>query len=234
MTKIKDKIIAYIGVTSLLFLIIYGTIYTDIMRADFFLECCSQQYKYLSEKGLTKQEISKVLNEMFNYLKGSVDKLQVVVEIKGEEVSFFNDRELEHLADIRQKIVILNRCFGIMIITLSAIIFWFCRKRCIDVLFYALLKLEFIFFALLGILLLALWIRPADVIIIFHKLFFQNNLWILNPASDRLIWLFPTIFFKKAVSRLGYILGIVLSLFTIIAFGVLIYKTYLKKRTAPK
>ena len=56
----------------------------------------------------------------------------------------------------------------------------------------------------------------------FHRLFFSNDLWLLNPATDRMIQMFPEPFFFAMVSRIVLAFAIVF----LTLFGLSLY--YLK------
>src|SRR5699024_3895128 len=54
-------------------------------------------------------------------------------------------------------------------------------------------------FSVLGILILYALIDFNGFWIHFHKLLFSNDLWLLNPATDRMINMFPESFFNQMV-----------------------------------
>ena len=51
----------------------------------------------------------------------------------------------------------------------------------------------------------------------FHRFFFTNDTWILNPATDRLIWLFPARIFQDGAVVLGIWMAIVHLVVTVVA-----------------
>ena len=55
--------------------------------------------------------------------------------------------------------------------------------------------------------------------IVFHHIFFNNDLWILNPATDLLINIVPEPFFADTAFRIGVTFGLsVLVLFAVCLF----------------
>ena len=63
-----------------------------------------------------------------------------------------------------------------------------------------------------------------SLFILFHKVAFTNDLWLLNPQTDLLIRLMPIEFFVSYAAIIGglWLLGMV---------GLLVFATYCIKRT---
>jgi len=61
----------------------------------------------------------------------------------------------------------------------------------------------------------------------FHELFFSNDLWILNPATDKLIVLYPEQFFVDFVTAV-YVRSLLISLFLFLCITIIhmIYKRH--------
>ena len=57
----------------------------------------------------------------------------------------------------------------------------------------------------------------------FHEIFFDNDLWMLNPETDKLIRLVPIGFFIDSALYIAIIFAILLMI--TIAFSYLIFKT---------
>lgn len=61
--------------------------------------------------------------------------------------------------------------------------------------------------------------------VIFHKIFFDNDLWILDPATDLLINIVPEPFFMDTAARIGVTFGLmVLFLFAVCLAFILFTK----------
>ena len=54
--------------------------------------------------------------------------------------------------------------------------------------------------------------------IVFHHIFFDNDLWILNPATDLLINIVPEPFFMDTALRIGITFGLMVVAFLVISF----------------
>lgn len=168
-----------------------------------------------------------VTDEMMKYLRGERKNLKVYITLDGERQEFFSAREKQHLADcrvlfmtgFRVRNLSLAICIGILIL-----LGWrgrkeFGRKTITDF----LQKVSRINWILLGVLLLATLIVSRNFdqyFVLFHHMFFDNDLWILDPKVDNLINLLPEGFFLDTAGRIMLIfIGSVLGMsgvFTII------------------
>ena len=63
--------------------------------------------------------------------------------------------------------------------------------------------------------------------VVFHQIFFDNDLWILNPATDLLINIVPEPFFMDTAIRIGLLFAAMTVLF--LAANLLLWKQNRKK-----
>ena len=126
--------------------------------------------------------------------------------------SFFNEKELRHLDDVKKLIQLAVFLLYISVIAVF-ILFFILRKR-----------LKYLFLGtgmlLLAMVLILYLVRFEWLFILFHKISFTNDLWILNPETDRLIQLFPIGFFSTFVETV--LRNLVISGFFLIGFGSLL------------
>ncbi|MBC7195535.1 MAG: TIGR01906 family membrane protein [Caldisericia bacterium] len=153
---------------------------------------------YLSEFQKIKPEIELKIDPKYvryaaqvipEYLMCKRDSL----EIPGFK-NFFNEKEIMHMEDVKK----LFKYAIYAIIFFSIIIFILIKKR----------DLPYIFlFSLIPILILIILIYFSSFDLsftYFHKIFFKNDLWLLDPTTDRLIVLLPIEFFIRAFTRIIY------------------------------
>lgn len=156
-----------------------------------FLERESEAYGVAQKLGMSEADLHDVTEQMMRYV------------IRGEEIpeeqEFFNERELEHLADIRQMMVVWHFSLGFGVILL-AVMSAVCIRRgdirriCKSYLYSWLwLAAAGVGFAVIAMTRLNAFVNGL------HRFFFRNNRWILNPATDRLIWLFPAGLFRDGL-----------------------------------
>lgn len=138
------------------------------------------------------------------YLRGDSDTFQLVFDMDGTDYLAFRSHEQQHMADCRA-LFVLARQVSLGALGLSALLtllLWRLRHRpgrARKGFVAALLTL----LALVGAA--ALWaVMDFDsAFVLFHRLSFTNELWLLNPRTDLLIRLMPTAFFMHYAALLG-------------------------------
>ncbi|MBI2671432.1 TIGR01906 family membrane protein [Candidatus Woesearchaeota archaeon] len=113
-----------------------------------------------------------------------------------EDLKFFNEKERMHLIDVKN---LINKTVLVFYFLLIAflITLYFSYKD-----FFKISAVSFLFILLLfGILYLFSF---SNIFYKFHLIFFDNNLWLLNPETDKLIVLFPESFFFNMLKRIFY------------------------------
>ncbi len=128
---------------------------------------------------------------------------------------FFNQKEKLHLIDVKN---LINKTIILFYISLVFLIVLLLinKKELQKSFFYS-----GIFLILITTILSLFQFSP--IFIKFHQIFFNNDLWLLNPETDNLINLFPEQFFIDFVKKIfinSSIVGLVL-----IIFGFLINTT---------
>ncbi len=163
------------------------------------------RYQVADDVHMEMDDLLYVTDEMMAYLRGRRDDLNIDTVVDGTPREFFNAREKAHMADVR------NLFLGGLAL----------RRLCLflaaaSVALLALLKLPLkhllarmlcagtVLF--LGVTALLAGIISTDFtkyFIIFHKIFFTNDLWQLDPRTDLLINIVPEPFFMDTAARIG-------------------------------
>ena len=163
------------------------------------------RYQVADDVHMEMDDLLYVTDEMMAYLRGSRDDLNIDTVVDGMPREFFNAREKAHMADVR------NLFLGGLAL----------RRLCLflaaaSVALLALLKIPLkhllprmlcagtVLF--LGVTALLAGIISTDFtkyFIIFHKIFFTNDLWQLDPRTDLLINIVPEPFFMDTAARIG-------------------------------
>lgn len=171
------------------------TAYLCFFRADFINREC-EKHQVLSQLGISRDELHQVTEEMISYVKGYGNSLDVTVTVNGNTVQFFNERDRQHLADIAGMVKQGKIAFALGILCVAgALSLLICKRK------WRLLCMVYLFSLcmILGAFLLAgawILIDLQGFINAFHRAFFHNDRWILNPAKDKLILLFPQALFR--------------------------------------
>jgi len=159
------------------------------------------KYKVNEVTGIENDELIKAASELIHYFNSEENSAQIQVMKDGQEINLFSEREIIHLGDVKSLIQLfylaqwITLAYAVSYIIAGLII----RKRA-----FLRKMMQGIFFG--GIFTLALlafvgiWalIDFEGLFLTFHLTSFQNELWMLNPAKDYLIMMFPEGFFFDA------------------------------------
>ncbi len=140
----------------------------------------------------------------------------VEVTMFGVKQPVFNERELLHMKDVaalfRLKNQIQTACHFLFLLSFLVGSFWSRSKKRRESPAEAFSGLIAIGLLALPVLLLLIWGRFdfEQVFVQFHHVFFTNDLWLLNPATDAMIRMYPQGFFQRIVEDIGLRAGYVL------------------------
>ncbi|MCC7365056.1 MAG: TIGR01906 family membrane protein [Dehalococcoidia bacterium] len=156
--------------------------------------------------GVSLAELDRAAREIIAYFENDAETLRILVTRDGQEISLFNSRETEHMKDVKW---LMQAVFGVQEVALAYVlayvtgVFLWARERSLRSLAkLALLGVAagFAVVAAVGALAVtgfdALWTR-------FHEIAFRNDLWELDPDTDRLIQMFPEEFWQESTYIIG-------------------------------
>lgn len=158
--------------------------------------------------GMSDEDLMNSTNALLDYLQKKRDEIVVTAEVDGGEREVFNERETEHMADVRSLYQnaltarnVMAVCGFILLIAACAL----SRKDFSHVMRrgyqYGLMLMMTLaamaaFYAFLDFT--AFWTN-------FHELFFNNDLWLLDPNTSIMINMFPENFFSDLVVRILFV-----------------------------
>jgi integral membrane protein (TIGR01906 family) len=206
--KVVRNIIFWLFACCLPVLLLTSTIGWEASQIRLY-EYGFNKYEISMATGLDNQQLRIVARRLIDYFNLKTDTVQVEVEKDGQKFELFNTRELIHLGDVRNLIQrdywVQRGTFLLMVICALALFFGFRSgwRAPVRGLFWG----GAITLGLMAVL--AVWAIFGfnQFFILFHLASFSNDYWMLNPATDYLIRLFPEGFFYDA-AMLGY--GIVI------------------------
>lgn len=169
-----------------------------------------EQFGIAEYIGISQTDLDNVTNVFVDYTKDERDDLDVTVTVDGEETQMFNARETSHMVDVKNLylsgVQIAYFLGGVAIVAFTALFITHQKKSIYRV--HTKVSLAFL------VVCVALGIYFAIDFNGFwtavHQILFTNNLWLLNPITDRMILMFPLEFFTTLS---GIILGVFLALF---------------------
>lgn len=222
--KVLHRMTGFIaGIAMIVFLLI--TSFEIAAYSDYaWYEKAYEKYQVLDELEMDMPHVMEVTEEMMAYLRGNRENLVVQTIVNGKEREFFNDREKAHMVDVQNLFIgglWLRR--GAVILLVAAIVFLLKMKAN----WKKLLPKSFLigtgsFIAITagaGLLFLSDFNKYFTL---FHEIFFDNDLWLLDPDTDLLIRMLPEGFFLDMVVRIGMIFLVLMSILLIISIAMLI------------
>lgn len=199
---------------------------TDVQLMAFDMNYYNNQYeKYQIPQsiGISKPDLMIATDNLLDYIDGKRENLNFQMTIKGVQQEFFSERDKLHMIDVKNLFVqgklIRNIAFGYCLI--FAVLFFYIarhkRKKFSKLMIYTFAA-GLIPILLLGIL---MNIDFYKYFTIFHEIFFNNDLWQLEPAKDRLINMFPEAFFSDIAFKIVfYYIGELVLLLVLGIFGL--------------
>lgn len=206
---------------TLLIIVLLSSFEIAVYSGSSFFEKEYTKYGVTEDVYMKMDDLLDVTDEMMKYLKGDRDDLSgIKTVIDGKPGYFFTDStEIVHMADVRELFLagFLLRKICIVLLILSMIILIISKVNWKYVLVHSV-KIGVIIFAILTLLLSFIMSRNFDrAFVVFHKIFFNNDLWILDPDKSRLINILPEGFFVDTAIRIGVIAGILILAILVVA-----------------
>ncbi|MBE6886829.1 MAG: TIGR01906 family membrane protein [Ruminococcaceae bacterium] len=162
----------------------------------------SRQYDKLDTAeyiGIAKDDLMAVTDGLLSYMAGGRENLDMQYEVKGVQREIFDQREKLHMIDVKNLylgVIYIASALGAAVAAMTA----FVLKKDGAKAAMATLNRKYKYVAVglvlvvaaLGIMIITnfqkFWIG-------FHKVFFTNDLWLLDPAVSIMINMFPLEFF---------------------------------------
>ena len=168
-----------------------------------------EKYNISEATGLDKAELEKVAGGLIGYFNSGDDYISLTVVKDGEPLELFNQREVVHLKDVKALVQLNHRLLlgtAVYVGVYAGIALFWHRKRHRRQLAWATvigssITLGMIIALGAGSMLLDF----NDLFTRFHLVAFTNELWMLDPATDYLIMLFPEGFWYDSAVLLGQI-----------------------------
>ncbi len=182
------------------------------------------KYNVLSDLEMEMDDVLDVTKEMMKYLRGQRDDLVVETVVNGNTREFFNEREKAHMIDVQNLFIgaLWIRRGEILLFVLSVLTLWKTKgewKSILSKAFIVSLGSFVVITISAGMLFMSDFTKYFTI---FHEIFFDNDLWLLDPTTDLLIRMLPEGFFVDMVIRIGMIFLVLMVLFLVISITTLI------------
>ena len=174
------------------------------------------KYRIPAQIQVPKDDLMLVTGKLLAYMKGQSPDLVIEANIAGEYHEFFNSREKDHMVDVRNLILggMTIRNYALAVIVASIIITYIFRIKFIRILIKSIKHVFVGFLIIITLLITFVVLNFEKAFTIFHELFFNNDLWILNPDTDLLVNIVPLGFFMD-ISAVLSVIFVILCLATI-------------------
>lgn len=202
----------------------------DVMSFDlnFFKDFYSKNDS-AEEIGVSYSDLILSTEVLLDYTRGRNDSLDVMVTVDDRKEMMFNKREVDHMVDVKDlylgAMFIRNLAAGFFVLIVLMDILR--KKFSFEQHWQSVKSAGTIMFALIAFIVMAAVIDFNTFWTNFHLIFFRNDLWLLNPNTDRLILMVPLDFFISLVTRI--IIASIVGLSTVIGF---VYIFVRKERNA--
>ncbi|MBN1862979.1 MAG: TIGR01906 family membrane protein [Dehalococcoidales bacterium] len=193
-------------------LILSATIYCEFNSLRLYQDGF-EKYHISQTTGLDETELNKAASGLISYFNSDEEYISLTVLKDGEPFELFNQREIAHLKDVKALVqldfrLMLGTAIYVGVFT-GLCLFWrkrrYRRELVRDTFIGSIITLGMI----VGLGIASVAADFDQLFLQFHFLAFTNELWMLDPARDYLIMLFPEGFwFDTAMLMGGIIAGV--------------------------
>jgi integral membrane protein (TIGR01906 family) len=164
------------------------------VNSQWLYEYGFNRYNVSQTTGLSDAELEKVASGLISYFNSGEEAIELTVVKDGEPFTLFNQREVAHLKDVKGLIwldywVLLGT--GIYALAYAGTSLFWRRGKYWRQLAWGVVGGGGITLGLMLFLGLAAILDFDGFFLQFHLISFANDLWLLDPARDYLIMLFP-------------------------------------------
>ena len=188
---------ALVNSVSLILLILYFSIALPTFTMPFYNFAYNKNGTH-ELIGISNFDLERVTRLLMDYMRGSTDSLDIIVQIHGVSRPFFSDIEIAHMIDVAYlfQIGFIIRNIALLLFLATFLCnFLYERGPAFKVYAKTYLISQAVLLVLGGALTAVILSNFERSFIIFHEIFFFNDLWILDPSVDLLINIVPQQFF---------------------------------------
>ncbi|MEW9121576.1 MAG: TIGR01906 family membrane protein [Thermotaleaceae bacterium] len=203
MTKSKHRII-YMVLGILLSTIILLTSIQWIAFNIGHYKRSFEKYNISAETGMDKENLEYVMRDLLAYLRDEREVLDTRAVVKGKEREVFGERERLHMIDVKELFIKGEMIRNISLLLLGALMVFLIftdnlwKRNLSKILLYTSIGN----LLLLGLFLVLIYFDFNRYFTYFHLIFFDNDLWILDPETEILIQMVPEGFFYDTARKI--------------------------------
>jgi len=178
---------------------------------------------------MAEADVMAVTEHMIGYLKNRHDALNTETVVNGEKRLFFSEREISHMEDVRRLLVTADgvKNAAVMLFAVAFVILTLTKMKAVFLLLKCVRNACAAAFGLSAALAVTVALGFDRAFTAFHGVFFDNDLWILDPREDLLINILPQQFFTDISVYIALLFAAVLSVvFTASNVALHLHKRY--------
>ena len=188
-----------------------------------------EKYEVLDELYMEMDDVMHVTEEMMAYLRGDREELSVETSVEGRNQDFLNEQDRFHMKEVQdifcRALVIRWVALGIFVVSMGALLLWKADwKKMVSKWYMGLVGCLTV---LCGVLAYFITKNFNQCFVIFHEIFFDNDLWMFNPEEDYMIRMLPEGLFADFTVRIAVFAGIALAVFFLL--GWILYRNAKRK-----
>lgn len=192
----KNKIVSIIVVLCFVIVSFFASLKVICFNKTF--------YKYEYDKNnvaanirISDDDLMKATDVLLGYIIDKNDSLDIDVVVDNENVKMFNQREIDHMVDVKSLYLnVRNVAIVSSIIFVIGLLYIISKKENgFSKLYYYARYIYTLFAGVIGCLLIYACSNFNSFWNNFHHIFFNNDLWLLDPRTDRMILMVPSTFF---------------------------------------
>lgn len=204
-TRLKRILPITIGLALILFIIISAIDSHSFNRS--FYKRVYGELGTAETIGISQDDLDHATEVLLDYLQDKRGDIDVTVTLQtGEREPMFNQREIDHMVDVKDlyqgAMLVRWISLGVVVLGLLLMLRLYGLRLTLRHLANGYkFSLGIFLFVVLAIGLL-FWVDFERFWTIFHQIFFSNDLWILDPATDRMILMVPSYFFSTLIMNI--------------------------------
>jgi len=184
------------------------------------------RYDAEAATGISRSQLDRAADRLVRYFNDDTETIRVFVQEDDRRVSLFNERETDHLSDVKNLFRTVFRVqeasLAFALVFMVAVFIW-ATEASLRLLARIVLGASLFTLGLLALFGVLALLGFDELFLRFHLVAFTNDLWKLNPATDHLIQMFPRDFWFDAtmlVAGLTAVEAALLALLSAVYLGV--------------
>lgn len=194
-----------LGFAFLLFIVLQAVDFFSFNRS--FYALIYDELGTAERIGISRDDLERATDVLLDYIRDDRDDLELTVAISDDELMpMFNEREILHMVDVKElyanAMIVKWVCLTLVLALGVIYLLRFSPRDAVQLIHRGYVRALVVFGTLVLGIAIFVWTDFNRFWNYFHHIFFRNDLWILNPATDRMILMVPSEFFYGLVVRI--------------------------------